>query len=157
MRKNSAIELSNREAMTLHIQEKIVVLLIDDDEEILPLVAKQLLPLNGVEIYYFKSGEEAMNFPYILQLATLVILDIRLKGEDGFNVDRLMQYSRTLRLPTIYVSSNQGYSEAVRRINDSDKLFVAKPFLGNQLLSKILELMRDSIWLKGLVGNLRCE
>ncbi len=150
-------EYYNFEAMTKYAANKLIVVVIDDDPEILLLLSRYFRNSTDLNLYLFESGAEALQHQDILTIANLLIIDIRLNREEGFNLDKMIQYRRSFKMPTIYISSNHGNEEAVKRISDEDKIFIGKPFSKEKILNGIRYFLNKSIWLRGLADNLLIE
>jgi CheY-like chemotaxis protein len=119
------------------------ILLIDDEPELV-IVTKKLLEKEGYTVIVAKDGREGLK---ILEndLPDLILLDIMMPGEDGWEVcKKIKSNEKTKHIPiamfTVRVSQDSvkksiEYAHADAQIN--------KPFDTEELLKVIEELLRN--------------
>src|SRR4030081_2400964 len=119
-------------AVQLHI------LAVDDDPAMRKLVADYLRD-NGLRVTAVATGAE-MAQAFAEHAIDLVVLDLRLVGEDG------MQLARTLRaesaVPIIIVTGKQDEADRVMGFAVGADDYVTKPFSPRELLARIRAVLR---------------
>jgi two-component system response regulator FixJ len=116
--------------------DKRIIHLVDDDEAI-RRSAGFLLRTSGFEVVTYASGSEF--FATLGSVATgCVLLDIRMPGIDGLEVQRLLA-ERGIALPVIMLTGHGDVSLAVRAIKAGAVDFIEKPFEKAALLHAIGE------------------
>jgi len=123
--------------MENHVEEKKLVLVVDDEPKVLRFIEISL-KLNGFEAILATSGEEAIELIYS-QKPHIVLLDIVMPGMDGLEVIRqLRTFSST---PVIAFSASAVNHDDALRLGADD--FVAKPFDLDEMIDKIRELLNQ--------------
>lgn len=117
------------------------ILIVDDDKAVLKMLYK-VVTSNDLEADVAESGEEA------LQLLThntyaLLLLDINLKGMDGFEVIEQIRNSGD-RLPVIIVSGRKEDFDTIYGLNIGADDYITKPFNPVTLGARIKALIRRS-------------
>src|SRR5712691_7087862 len=119
-------------AVQLHI------LAVDDDPAMRKLVADYLRE-NGLQVTAVATGAE-MAQAFAAHAIDLVMLDLRLVGEDG------MQLARALRaesaVPIIIVTGKQDEADRVMGLELGADDYVTKPFSPRELLARIRAVLR---------------
>src|SRR5216683_261913 len=119
-------------AVQLHI------LAVDDDPAMRKLVAEYLRD-NGLRVTAVATGAE-MAQAFAGHAVDLVMLDLRLVGEDG------MQLARNLRaesaVPIIIVTGKQDEADRVMGLELGADDYVTKPFSPRELLARIRAVLR---------------
>jgi two-component system response regulator FixJ len=116
--------------------DKRIIHLVDDDEAI-RRSAGFLLRTSGYEVVTYASGTEFLAAS--ASVATgCVLLDIRMPGIDGLDVQRLLA-ERGIALPVIMLTGHGDVSLAVRAIKAGAVDFIEKPFEKAALLHAIGE------------------
>lgn len=117
-----------------------LVCIVDDDA----LVRKSLTSLlqsAGHIVAPFASGEEFLASPRH-ERAACILLDLKLKGMNGLEVQRLLLEQR-VRAPIVFISSHAD-DEAVRRALDrGGRAFLHKPFSSDEMLELIERLASE--------------
>jgi two-component system response regulator MtrA len=117
---------------------KIVV--IDDDHEVLKLIAL-LLRRIGAQSRTFFDGQEALNY---LQLETpdLVILDLMLPDIDGLEILRqLRSQSQFDHVPIIILSARADPNTIRTGLENGADGYVTKPYIANSLIDRVRLLL----------------
>ena len=116
------------------------VLAVDDDPSVRQLIADYLTD-NDVRITTLASGRE-IGAVMARETIDLVILDLRLPGEDG------MQIARKLReesdLPIIMLTGRKDEADRVMGLELGADDYLTKPFSPRELLARIRALLRRS-------------
>ncbi len=116
------------------------VLVADDDEDILSLVAV-LLELDGYEVVKARSGDEALRL--VLELGpALAVLDVSMPGLDGYEVTRaLRRLAGTSSMPIILLTARAQQSDIARGIAAGADDYVRKPFDARNLRERVKRLL----------------
>jgi two-component system, OmpR family, response regulator len=118
--------------------QQVHILAVDDDPAMRKLVAEYLHD-NGLRITAVATGAE-MAQVFAQHAIDLVILDLRLVGEDG------MQLARKLReesaVPIIIVTGKQDEADRVMGLELGADDYVMKPFSPRELLARIRAVLR---------------
>jgi len=116
------------------------VLVVDDHEPSAEMVA-EILTLEGYEVRIAHSGSEAIdqaqNFSPLV-----VILDIGLPDEDGFDVARKIKLRSELQHIRLIALSGYGQSQYPRRAHEAGfERYLVKPVDLDELLALVRELV----------------
>jgi DNA-binding response OmpR family regulator len=90
--------------MSAEAEEKIRVLLIEDEKEVAELY-KLKLTLDGYEVLLADSGQEGLNKAF-KEKPELIFLDIKMPGMDGFEVLKKLRKSQKTESTPIIILSN---------------------------------------------------
>ncbi|WP_213955460.1 MULTISPECIES: response regulator [unclassified Variovorax] len=114
------------------------ILVVDDDPALRELLSDYLAE-NEFQVTAVASGIE-MNAVLQENVIDLVMLDLRLGGEDG------MQLARTLRdtseVPVIIVTGKQDEADRVMGLEIAADDYVTKPFSNREMLARIRAVLR---------------
>jgi DNA-binding response OmpR family regulator len=114
------------------------ILAIDDDEAIRGLV-RDYLGENGFEVLLGANGEE-MNRILESEQVDLVVLDVKLPGEDGFSLARALR-SRS-NIPIIMLTGQGLEIDRVAGLELGADDYLTKPFSPRELLARIRAVLR---------------
>jgi len=114
------------------------ILAIDDDAAIRDLV-REYLGENGFEVLLGASGDD-MTRILAQETVDLVILDVRLPGEDGFTLARALR-SRS-DLPIIMLTGQGQEIDRVAGLELGADDYLTKPFSPRELLARIRAVLR---------------
>src|SRR5438552_7858253 len=119
-------------------REPVHVLAVDDDPSVRQLIADYLTD-NDIEVTVVASGKEIAAV-MARQTIDLVLLDLKLPGEDG------MQIARTLRaesdVPIIILTGRKDEADRVMGLELGADDYLTKPFSPRELLARIRALLR---------------
>ena len=135
------------------------ILIVDDEIHNLKLLAEFL----GQAGYQVRTGERpqlaidsAMARP-----PSLILLDVRMPGMDGFEVcKRLKQDERTRDIPIIFISALQEVQDRVQGFEAGGVDFITKPFQEEEVLARVrthMELRNMQLHLEDLVEKRTAE
>ncbi len=114
------------------------VLALDDDPSIRQLVSDYLLE-NDLRVTAVATGKE-LEEVMAKEAIDIVVLDLRLKGEDG------MQIARTLRerstIPIVMLTGRADEADRVMGLELGADDYLTKPFSPRELLARIRALLR---------------
>ncbi|MGG1947502.1 response regulator transcription factor [Trinickia sp. NRRL B-1857] len=116
------------------------VLVVDDDEAVRDLIAAYLSE-NDMRVSVAANGKE-MAKALEEQAIDLVVLDLRLPGEDGIDIARKIRESSTL--PIIVVSGRRDEADRVMALELGADDYLTKPFSSRELLARVRALLRRS-------------
>jgi len=114
------------------------ILAIDDDALIRGLV-REYLSENGFEVLVGANGED-MNLILAREQVDLVVLDVKLPGEDGFSLARALR-SRS-DLPIIMLTGQGQEIDRVAGLELGADDYLTKPFSPRELLARIRAVLR---------------
>jgi len=114
------------------------ILAIDDDPAIRKLVC-DYLGGNGLRVTTVANGAE-MAQPLGQHAIDLVVLDLRLAGEDGMELARKLREERAT--PIIIVSGKHDEADRVMGLEIGADDYVMKPFSPRELLARIRAVLR---------------
>jgi two-component system OmpR family response regulator len=114
------------------------ILAVDDDPAIRGLV-RDYLTENGFEVVLCANGRE-MQSALAAQAVDLVVLDVRMPGEDGFSLARALR-SRS-SLPIIMLTGQGEEVDRVAGLELGADDYLTKPFSPRELLARIRAVLR---------------
>ncbi|BEV73416.1 hypothetical protein THUN1379_28980 [Paludibacterium sp. THUN1379] len=125
------------------------ILLVDDDPMYRMLTADALTP--HYRLLEAESGADALMLAreYV---PALVLLDITLADQDGFQVCRqLKQHAALAQVPVVFISANVSLSDRLAAYEAGGEDFIGKPVEPDELRAKV------SLTLKNVAERLRLE
>ncbi len=114
------------------------ILIVDDDRD-LAMVLKDMLEDYGYRVQCCASSEETYDF-LKFQTPKLVILDINMPGENGFELCRELRRHSTV--PVIFVSARTSENDRIEGLEIGGDDYLAKPFSLRELLSRVKANLR---------------
>ena len=118
------------------MKERDIIMAVDDTPESLSLLVDILTPA-GYEVRPADSGELALA-AVAAAIPDLILLDVRMKGMDGLEVCRRIKASeRTQHIPIILISAFAEVQEWVEGMRLGAADYVTKPFLAEELLTRV--------------------
>ena len=115
--------------------------LLAEDDELVASVIRHRLGLDGIDVLHFTAGDEALEAAKSTQVS-LIILDVRMPGMDGFDVLRELHRTPSLaRIPVIMLTSNASDADVVRGFELGASDYVIKPFSPVELLARVNRLL----------------
>lgn len=119
---------------------RIKILIVDDEESICDIL-KYNLELDGYDVDYALSGEEALGFD--LPSYSLFILDIMMDKISGFDfAKRLKNNVNTENIPIIFCSALNGEDDTVMGLNLGGDDYITKPFVIKEVLARVRAVLR---------------
>lgn len=113
-----------------------IVLIVDDEETNLQLIARILHPLK-IDIALALSGAEALKLLGTL-VPDLIILDIMMPGMSGFELCRKISSINALSdLPIIFISAKNESSDIIKGFKLGARDYITKPFIKEELISRV--------------------
>ncbi len=118
-----------------------VVLIADDDDDILQLLAFRL-ERAGYEIVQAQNGKQALSLALEL-LPALAVLDVMMPELDGYEVTRELRTNEaTSSMPIILLTARAQTQDAARGLAVGADDYVKKPFDARDLRERIERLLR---------------
>ncbi len=116
------------------------LVLVDDDRDILDLLSKFFVN-HSFEVSVAVDGSAA--YQLIADRAVdLVILDVMLKGEDGFSICRRLRSES--RVPIIMLTAMSDHTDRVVGLEIGADDYLSKPFDARELLARVKAVLRRS-------------
>ena len=137
------------------MQDKPVILIVDDQPQNLELLEAHLVP-QGYTIIKAASGAAALGKLAGDQI-DLVLLDVMMPGMDGFEVIRRIRQNAAQRLlPIILVTALRETEDRVKGIEAGCDDFISKPVDKMELLARVRSLLKVKSY-NDLLNNYRKE
>jgi len=114
------------------------ILVVDDDPAIRELVAEYLSE-NDLRVTTAATGAE-MTLALQQEAIDLVMLDLRLGGEDGMNLARQLRV--TSEVPVIFLTGRRDEADRVMGLEIAADDYITKPFSNRELLARIRAVLR---------------
>jgi two-component system OmpR family response regulator len=114
------------------------VLVVDDDPQIRTLL-NEYLAENGLRVSVAASGQELRQV-LAEETIDLVILDLRLEGEDGMSIARSMR--ERFSTPVIMLTGVRDEADRVMGLELGADDYITKPFSPRELLARIRTVLR---------------
>jgi DNA-binding response OmpR family regulator len=117
-----------------------LILVADDDEDILQLLAFRL-ERAGYEVVQARNGEEALRIA--LEVGpSLAVLDVMMPGLDGYEVTRMLRAEEaTKSMPVILLTARAQASDVSRGMAAGADDYVKKPFDARDLKERVERLL----------------
>ncbi len=117
------------------------ILVVDDEEDILELIAYNLKK-EGYQVITVLTGELALKETRN-RLPDLILLDLMLPGLDGLEVCRQLKNSQTTRtIPIIMVTAKGEETDVVTGLELGADDYIAKPFSPKVLIARVRAVLR---------------
>jgi two-component system response regulator GlrR len=140
--------------MTMGTRDRGAVLLVDDDKDLLQLIAMRLTAA-GYAVTAVASGESALAAQAVSR-PQVVVTDLRMQGMDGMALfDAIHRDSPSL--PVVILTAHGTIPEAVSATRRGVFSFLTKPFEPKVLLDTVAEAMRLSSVPSGNMESWRSE
>lgn len=123
------------------MSKKTSVLVVEDEEDILELVAYNLRK-EGYQVTCAKTGEEALRITRA-EMPNLIVLDLMLPELDGLEVCRyLKRDTQTQHIPVVMLTAKGEESDIVAGLELGADDYVTKPFSPKVLMARIRAVLR---------------
>ncbi|MBN2070388.1 MAG: response regulator transcription factor [Candidatus Krumholzibacteriota bacterium] len=117
------------------------ILVVDDEEDILELVAYNL-ELNGYKVTRVDTGEDTVRVAREIS-PDLVLLDLMLPGIDGLEVCRILKHDdATSTIPVVMLTARGDESDIVSGLELGADDYIVKPFSPKVLVARIKAVLR---------------
>ena len=118
------------------------ILIVDDNTRVNKFVQMSLR--DSYETLTAKNGEDAVDLA-VTEVPDLIIMDLMMHGMNGMEAIRLIrQVPKTRSIPIIAITGGLGnaFEDECSRIGCDD--YIAKPFTGAELSSRITKLLKQN-------------
>lgn len=117
-------------------EERLTVLVADDDEDVLELVTLRL-ERTGYSVIQARDGEEALNAARE-RAPALAMLDVMMPRMTGYEVARALREDESTReIPVILLTARVEDSEVTRGLDAGADGYIKKPFSPQDLRAKV--------------------
>jgi len=125
---------------------KIKILIVDDNPFICQLLESRL-QANGYDTVIATSGTEAFQKAKDY-LPNLILLDISMPGEDGFEAgSKIKNYQQTSKIPIIMVTAQNSQGNIMRAVSELNAAaYIIKPFKPEDLIREIQKVLDKYNW-----------
>lgn len=120
------------------MNDRISVLLVEDDAEIGELVSRYL-ENNGMDVTLVADGA-AMDARFAKKSFDILILDLNLPGEDGLSICRRVR--ATHEIPIIILTANGEDVDKILGLEMGADDYIVKPFNSRELLARVRAVLR---------------
>ena len=114
------------------------ILVVDDDQQIRTLL-KEYLMEHGLRVTVASSGEE-MSKALGEEAVDLVVLDLRLAGEDGLAIARSLRDKSSI--PIVMLTGVRDEADRVMGLELGADDYITKPFSPRELLARVRTVLR---------------
>ena len=119
-----------------------MISIVDDDDSVRDSL-QRLMRSVGLAVNVFASAEEFLNSDR-LRYTDCLILDVRLPGMDGFDLQRHLANSHS-EIPIIFITSHEDDELRARALNAGAIDYLLKPFNNKDLLDAIDEALKSKV------------
>ncbi|MEE3626939.1 response regulator [Nitrospirillum sp. BR 11752] len=137
--------------MTLTPPPSPTLLIVDDDEDILSLLTL-FFQKHGYSVRVAEDGG-GMHAALAAEPVDLVILDVMLRGEDGFSLCRSLRTAS--RVPVIMLTAMADHTDRVVGLEIGADDYLTKPFDARELLARVKAVLRRTREGGGAVAETR--
>lgn len=125
-----------------------------DDEMMSLRMARRVFEKAGIEGSYFGSGAEAFTFLNGENIPDLILLDVHMPGEDGFEILRRLKAEPVYRnVPVVFLTGDEDVRTETAGLHAGAADFIRKPFAAEVLLKRV----RNIVELNRLHGDMERE
>ena len=127
----------NSKFYQLNSEKKVIVV---DDDDINLQIATKILSSSGISVITLKSGEELLEYlEDDHHLPSLVLLDIKMPGLDGYETMKRLRTKDTpaARLPVIFLTANDGDESEATGLALGALDYIRKPFVPEVLQLRV--------------------
>jgi DNA-binding response OmpR family regulator len=119
------------------------ILIVEDDKSVSYLL-EFILNREGFATASAPDGRAAEELFECETLPLLILLDVMLPYQDGFQLIRIIRTKRGWGdVPIIMLTSNSHEDDIVRALDSGANDYVVKPFQPNELLARVRRLLKD--------------
>jgi PleD family two-component response regulator len=121
--------------------EKVRILLVDDEEDILSVVEMRLVA-SGCEVIKARDGIEGLHMAFT-EKPDLVITDVTMPKMNGYELTKQLRANlETAVIPVIMLTARDDKSSELKGLDIGADDYITKPFDGDKLLSRVKMLLR---------------
>lgn len=124
----------------MRVQKSIIV--IDDEPDIAELISIHLTKA-GYKVKSFADGEKFFQALQYSALPDLILLDLMLPGQDGFDICRqLRKQKETAQIPVIMLTAKDDEVDKILGLELGADDYVTKPFSVKELAARVKAVLR---------------
>jgi DNA-binding response OmpR family regulator len=128
-----------------HGTDSLPTALVVEDHEHIAFLLEQMLLREGFDVDMANDGKQAAEYIARRDPVGIVVLDVMLPYQDGFEVLRLIRaHSDWRRVPVIMLSARNQEGDVVRALNAGANDYVCKPYKPAELLARIKRAYREA-------------
>ncbi len=129
------------------------IVVVDDDAMSLRM-ARRVFEKAGMEGRYYTSGAEALARLREGEIPDLILLDVHMPGEDGFEILKRLRTDPACRnVPVVFLTGDEDVKTETAGLHAGPADFIRKPFAAEVLLKRV----RNLIELNRLHGDMARE
>lgn len=119
------------------------ILLIEDDNTMLTLL-RTLMRYEGYDVALLENDDnlDAIMNTVRREKPTLILLDVYLRQVSGFDLLQRIRQDDELKGTRVIMSSGMDFS--IRCLNDGADAFILKPYMPDELIEKIRQIIGDT-------------
>jgi two-component system cell cycle response regulator DivK len=122
------------------------ILVVEDNVSNFVLMARMLAYL-GIHCEWKTSGYEVVEYAHTLPRVDLILMDIRLPYEDGYEALRKIRSSLYKEIPVIAVTANASQDELTRSRTAGFDGFIGKPLDPDRFPDQVRRMLHgDPVW-----------
>ena len=122
------------------------ILVVEDNVSNFVLMARMLAYL-GIHCEWKTSGYEVVEYAHTLPRVDLILMDIRLPYEDGYEALRKIRTSLYKEIPVIAVTANASQDELNRARSSGFDGFIGKPLDPDRFPDQVRRMLQgDPVW-----------
>jgi len=138
-------EIDSKKDEILTAQSKAPTIMVVDDSITIRKVSQRVLVRNGFEVRLAKDGFDALSQLHEDGLPDVMLLDIEMPRMDGFELAQtVLNDAKMKNLPIIMITSRTGEKHKARAYEIGVKKYLGKPFVEDELIGSINELLEQS-------------
>ena len=122
--------------------ERLRILVIDDDSELIATVAA-VLTASGYDVLTATGGEQGLELAFTRH-PHLILLDVTMPGMDGHQVCRELQFGYTKDIPVVFLTARTELHHMMEASRSGASAYITKPFRSEHLLQTISDVLRDA-------------
>jgi DNA-binding response OmpR family regulator len=118
-----------------------LIFVVEDDEDIARLVSHNLQTA-GFEVQSFVSGASVIS-EALREMPALLLLDIMLPGQDGFELCRQIRQTAALSaIPIIFLTAKTSETDRIKGLDLGGDDYISKPFSPRELVARVRSVLR---------------
>jgi two-component system, cell cycle response regulator DivK len=122
------------------------ILVVEDNVANFVLMARMLAYI-GIHCEWKTSGYEVVEYAHTLPRIDVILMDIRLPYEDGYEALRKIRGSKLAAIPVIAVTANASVDELNRARAAGFNGFIGKPLDPDRFPDQVRRILRqDPVW-----------
>jgi len=124
--------------MNIMTEEKELILIVDDDEWLTPII-RSYLEMDGFRVEISRNGRKALDIAE-QKAPDLIILDIMMPEMNGYQfLEAFRKFSQT---PVIFLSARHGEEDQIKGFELGADDYVTKPFRPRMLVARVHAILR---------------